>query len=95
MIFLIQDNRTATGCHIKKSASNGSSSGTKKTLTRTRRFVIDGVTFTTTTSKVIYGDRDSPREDLQLRFVLCLLVLLLAILIGMHDIALCMGAECC
>ena len=35
----------------------------KKTLTRTRKFVIDGVVVTTTTSKVIYGDEDKPRED--------------------------------
>jgi len=39
----------------------------KKTLTRTRKFVIDGVVVTTTTSKVIYGDEDKPREDHVLR----------------------------
>lgn len=39
----------------------------KKTLTRTRKFVIDGVVVTTTTSKVIYGDEDKPKEDHVLR----------------------------
>lgn len=46
---------------------SGSSVPKKKTLTRTRRFVIDGVVVTTTTSKVIYGDEDKPREDHVLR----------------------------
>lgn len=33
----------------------------KKTRKRTRKFEIDGVVVTTTTSKVIYGDEDSGR----------------------------------
>ena len=34
----------------------------KKTMKRTRKFVIDGVVVTTTTSKVIYGDEDRLRD---------------------------------
>lgn len=33
----------------------------KKTRKRTRKFEIDGVVVTTTTSKVIYGDDDNDR----------------------------------
>ncbi|RWS22020.1 hypothetical protein B4U80_09636, partial [Leptotrombidium deliense] len=51
-------------CHIKKSSAiNNRKATQKKTLTRTRKFVIDGVVVTTTTSKVIYGDEDKPRDD--------------------------------
>ncbi|KAK4337170.1 hypothetical protein RND71_043486 [Anisodus tanguticus] len=39
----------------------------KKTMKRTRKFVIDGVVVTTTTSKVIYGDEDRLRDDHVLR----------------------------
>lgn len=39
----------------------------KKTLTRTRKFVIDGVVVTTTTTKIIHGDEDKPSEDHVLR----------------------------
>lgn len=38
-------------------------------MKRTRKFVIDGVVVTTTTSKVIYGDEDRLRDDHVLRFV--------------------------
>lgn len=41
----------------------------KKTMKRTRKFVIDGVVVTTTTSKVIYGDEDQQRYDQVLRLV--------------------------
>lgn len=37
-------------------------------MTKTRKFVIDGVVFTTTTSKVIYGDGDKLNEDHVLRY---------------------------
>ena len=33
----------------------------KKTRKRTRKFEIDGVVVTTTTSKVIYGDEDNQK----------------------------------
>ncbi|XP_066139058.1 serine/threonine-protein kinase 10 isoform X2 [Euwallacea fornicatus] len=35
----------------------------RKTRKRTRKFIIDGVMITTTTSKVIYGDEDNPEWD--------------------------------
>ncbi|XP_060524154.1 serine/threonine-protein kinase 10 isoform X2 [Cylas formicarius] len=35
----------------------------RKTRKRTRKFMIDGVMITTTTSKVIYGDEDDPQSD--------------------------------
>ncbi|XP_030752127.1 serine/threonine-protein kinase 10 isoform X2 [Sitophilus oryzae] len=35
----------------------------RKTRKRTRKFIIDGVMITTTTSKVIYGDEDNPQWD--------------------------------
>ncbi|XP_050313738.1 serine/threonine-protein kinase 10 isoform X2 [Anthonomus grandis grandis] len=35
----------------------------RKTRKRTRKFMIDGVMITTTTSKVIYGDDDNPQFD--------------------------------
>lgn len=34
----------------------------KKTLTKTRKFVVDGVVVTTTTSKVIYGEDDQMHD---------------------------------
>ncbi|RWS09154.1 STE20-like serine/threonine-protein kinase, partial [Dinothrombium tinctorium] len=55
---------TSGNCHIKKSGAINSRNATqKKTLTRTRKFVIDGVVVTTTTNKVIYGDVDKARDD--------------------------------
>ena len=54
--------------YIKK-MNNAQNAAQKKTLTRTRKFVIDGVVVTTTTSKVIYGDSDGKiREDHVLRY---------------------------
>lgn len=50
--------------HLKASNSNAAQ---KKTMKRTRKFVIDGVVVTTTTSKVIYGDEDRLRDDHVLR----------------------------
>ncbi|KAF7274245.1 hypothetical protein GWI33_013083 [Rhynchophorus ferrugineus] len=35
----------------------------RKTRKRTRKFIIDGVMITTTTSKIIYGDEDNPQWD--------------------------------
>ena len=52
---------------IKK--HNNANAAQKKTLTRTRKFVIDGVVVTTTTSKVIYGDSDKLRDDHVLRYL--------------------------
>lgn len=67
MVLLIQDpippNTTGRLIAPRPSVSHAQ----KKTLTRTRKFVIDGVVVTTTTSKVIYGDEDKPREDHVLR----------------------------
>jgi len=59
MVYLLQENNLS---HVKR-VNNAQ----KKTLTKTRKFVIDGVTVTTTTSKVIYGDEDKPKEDHVLR----------------------------
>lgn len=39
----------------------------RKTLTRTRKFVIDGVVMTTTTSKIIYADEEIVNDDQDLR----------------------------
>lgn len=39
----------------------------RKTLTRTRKFVIDGVVMTTTTSKIIYADEEMIDDDQDLR----------------------------
>lgn len=39
----------------------------RKTLTRTRKFVIDGVVMTTTTSKIIYADEEFVNDDQDLR----------------------------
>lgn len=39
----------------------------RKTLTRTRKFVIDGVVMTTTTSKIIYADEEVFEDDQKLR----------------------------
>lgn len=39
----------------------------RKTLTRTRKFVIDGVVMTTTTSKIIYADEEFINDDQDLR----------------------------
>lgn len=51
-----------------KKSQNSQNAAQKKTLTRTRKFVIDGVVVTTTTSKVIYGDSDKLRDDHVLRY---------------------------
>lgn len=59
-----ENNNTNMKNHLKKSNFNAAQ---KKTLTRVRKFVIDGETYTTTTSKVIYGDEDKPRDDHVLR----------------------------
>ena len=64
-LFITQDSGAAAGQRLLKQSSL--SNAQKKTLTRTRKFVIDGVVVTTTTSKVIYGDEDKPREDHVLR----------------------------
>lgn len=39
----------------------------RKTLTRTRKFVIDGVVMTTTTSKIIYAEEEIVNDDQDLR----------------------------
>ncbi|KAJ6221662.1 hypothetical protein RDWZM_000207 [Blomia tropicalis] len=51
--------------HKKASPSNFNPQ--KKTLTKTRKFIVDGVMVTTTTSKVIYGEADRLQEDHILR----------------------------
>lgn len=68
MVLLIQDQipSNATGQRLI-SARSTVSHAQKKTLTRTRKFVIDGIVMTSTTSKTIYGDEDKPREDHVLR----------------------------
>lgn len=66
MVHFLQDNANS---HIKKSNANSNNVAQKKTLTRTRKFVIDGVVVTTTTSKVIYGDSDKLKDDHVLRYV--------------------------
>lgn len=57
-----QNNRTSN-MSKKVNGVAGSNSTRQKTLTRTRKFVIDGVVVTTTTSKVIYEDEDKPLQD--------------------------------
>lgn len=53
-----------TQANIAKKAAGANSVAQKKTLKRTRKYVIDGVVVTTTTSKVIYGDEDKqPKEE--------------------------------
>ncbi|XP_022255618.1 serine/threonine-protein kinase 10-like, partial [Limulus polyphemus] len=47
---------------VNNTASNATSAQ-RKTLKRTRKFVIDGVVVTTTQSKVIYGDEDNKIKD--------------------------------
>lgn len=64
MVLFLQENLL----HVKK--SNAGSNAQKKTLTRTRKFVIDGVVVTTTQSKVIYGDEEKPADDHVLRYVI-------------------------
>ncbi|CAH1131586.1 unnamed protein product [Ceutorhynchus assimilis] len=46
-----------------KTASQTAAILNRKTRKRTRKFMIDGVMITTTTSKVIYGDEDNPTWD--------------------------------
>ncbi|ERL86432.1 hypothetical protein D910_03839 [Dendroctonus ponderosae] len=46
-----------------KTASQTAAILNRKTRKRTRKFMIDGVMITTTTSKVIYGDEDNPQWD--------------------------------
>ncbi|KAL1490995.1 hypothetical protein ABEB36_011658 [Hypothenemus hampei] len=46
-----------------KTASQTAAILNRKTRKRTRKFMIDGVMITTTTSKVIYGDDDNPQWD--------------------------------
>ncbi|GFY62175.1 hypothetical protein TNIN_177161 [Trichonephila inaurata madagascariensis] len=56
--------------HVKRpgAVSNTSQRIRQKTLKKTRKFMIDGVVVTTTTSKVIYGDEDKQmKEDHVLR----------------------------
>ncbi|GBL97388.1 STE20-like serine/threonine-protein kinase [Araneus ventricosus] len=58
------------GVHVKRAnaLNNASQRIKQKTLKKTRKFVIDGVVVTTTTSKVIYGDEDKQvKEDHVLR----------------------------
>ncbi|XP_023238605.1 STE20-like serine/threonine-protein kinase isoform X2 [Centruroides sculpturatus] len=57
-----QNNRTS---NLSKKVNGVSSTNStrQKTLTRTRKFVIDGVVVTTTTSKVIYEDEDKQLQD--------------------------------
>lgn len=52
---------------MRKTEANHARVAQKKTLTKTRKFVIDGVVVTTTTSKVIYGDSDKLQDDHILR----------------------------
>ncbi|GFS96886.1 hypothetical protein NPIL_447771 [Nephila pilipes] len=51
--------------HVKRpsAVSNASQRVKQKTLKKTRKFMIDGVVVTTTTSKVIYGDEDKQMKD--------------------------------
>ncbi|XP_055927801.1 serine/threonine-protein kinase 10-like isoform X2 [Argiope bruennichi] len=68
-IILRRKERTP-GLHVKRpnALNNASQRIKQKTLKKTRKFVIDGVVVTTTTSKVIYGDDDKPvKEDHVLR----------------------------
>ncbi|XP_054709305.1 serine/threonine-protein kinase 10-like [Uloborus diversus] len=53
------------GSSFKKgiTTANASNRIKQKTLKKTRKFMIDGVIVTTTTSKVIYGDEDRPFKD--------------------------------
>lgn len=51
----------------QKKSSPSSFNSQKKTLTKTRKFIVDGVMVTTTTSKVIYGEADKLHEDHILR----------------------------
>lgn len=46
-------------CLFRSKAENSIRNMNRKTRKRTRKFVIDGVMITTTTSKVIYGDDDN------------------------------------
>lgn len=46
-------------CPFRSKAENSIRNMNRKTRKRTRKFVIDGVMITTTTSKVIYGDDDT------------------------------------
>lgn len=50
-------------------AHNNASAVRQKTLKRTRKFVIDGVVMTTTTSKVIYGDVDEDKQAKDYHFL--------------------------
>ncbi|PRD23354.1 UNVERIFIED_CONTAM: STE20-like serine/threonine-protein kinase [Trichonephila clavipes] len=51
--------------HVKRpgAVSNTSQRIRQKTLKKTRKFMIDGVVVTTTTSKVIYGDEDKQMKE--------------------------------
>ena len=60
MLFSLQETK------LKKS-SPSNYNAQKKTLTKTRKFIVDGVMVTTTTSKVIYGESDKLHEDHILR----------------------------
>lgn len=66
--FLYQEKYAAA---LKKnSAQNASNRLKQKTLKKTRKFMIDGVVVTTTTSKVIYGDEDKQlKDDHVLRYI--------------------------
>ncbi|XP_064465697.1 STE20-like serine/threonine-protein kinase [Ornithodoros turicata] len=50
-------------------AQNNTNQVRQKTLKRTRKFVIDGVVMTTTTSKVIYGDLDEDKQAKDYHFL--------------------------
>ncbi|GIX79424.1 hypothetical protein CDAR_228631 [Caerostris darwini] len=68
-IILRRKERPSTAQGKRPNALNNASQRIKqKTLKKTRKFMIDGVVITTTTSKVIYGDEDKQmKEDHVLR----------------------------
>lgn len=53
----------------KKALMTQNNAARPKTLKRTRKFVIDGVVMTTTTSKVIYGDLDEDKQAKDYHFL--------------------------
>lgn len=61
------NNSNGNSYNINNNNTNSSSKPSRKTLTRTRKFVIDGVVMTTTTSKIIYAEEEIINDDQDLR----------------------------
>ncbi|XP_013774676.1 serine/threonine-protein kinase 10-like isoform X2 [Limulus polyphemus] len=62
-----EQNNNVSNIIKKAKTAKRTASAQRKTLKRTRKFMIDGVVMTTTQSKVIYGEEDSFKDDHYLR----------------------------